>query len=64
MQAEALLRLLRHQEACATYHKAPNFAVQLYTKLFGPASTAYFLMIWAQVYMAAGRLVYIYFNSS
>ncbi|KAJ4701311.1 TPR repeat-containing thioredoxin like [Melia azedarach] len=55
LQTEALLRLQRHHEACATYKKSPKFCIESYTKLFGHAGTAYLLLIRAQVYIAAGR---------
>ncbi|XP_004500618.1 inactive TPR repeat-containing thioredoxin TTL3 [Cicer arietinum] len=55
LQTEALLKLLRHQEAYATYEKIPKFDLDWCKKLFGPASSAYILMIGAQVYSAAGR---------
>ncbi|KAI5597779.1 hypothetical protein BDE02_02G088200 [Populus trichocarpa] len=55
MQAEALLRLHRHQEAYTAYQKGPNFSVDFYTKLFGLTVAPYILMIGAQIYMAAGR---------
>ncbi|KAJ6335543.1 hypothetical protein OIU78_012218 [Salix suchowensis] len=55
MQAEALLRLHRHQEASTAYQKGPVFSADFYTKLFGLTIASYILMIGAQVYMAAGR---------
>jgi DnaJ family protein C protein 7 len=55
LQTEALLKLLRHQEAYATYEKIPKFDLDWCNKLFGPVSSAYFLMIGAQVYLATGR---------
>ncbi|XP_058787709.1 inactive TPR repeat-containing thioredoxin TTL3-like [Vicia villosa] len=55
LQTEALLKLLRHQEAYATYEKMPKFDHDWCNKLFGPVSSAYFLMIGAQVYLATGR---------
>ncbi|KAJ7006790.1 hypothetical protein D5086_004571 [Populus alba] len=55
MQAEALLRLHRHQEAYTAYQKGPNFSADFYTKLFGLTIAPYILMIGAQIYMAAGR---------
>ncbi|KAJ0024954.1 hypothetical protein Pint_08327 [Pistacia integerrima] len=56
LQTEALLRLQRHQEAYATYNKGPKFLIESCTKLFGPAGSAYILVMKAQVYMATGRL--------
>ncbi|KAJ7965697.1 TPR repeat-containing thioredoxin like [Quillaja saponaria] len=55
LQSEALLNLLRHQEAYNTYQKIPNFAFDSCTKFFGLAGSAYLLMIGAQVYLTAGR---------
>ncbi|KAM1180526.1 hypothetical protein ACFX13_019929 [Malus domestica] len=55
LQAEALLKLQRQQEAYATYQKRPSFGIDICTKFFGMASSAYLLMIGAQVYLAAGR---------
>ncbi|KAI4337708.1 hypothetical protein L6164_016092 [Bauhinia variegata] len=55
LQTEALLKLLRHQEANATHQKIPKFALNWCTKLFGPLVTAYLLMIDAQIYLATGR---------
>ncbi|KAJ0085283.1 hypothetical protein Patl1_08509 [Pistacia atlantica] len=50
------LGLQRHQEAYATYNKGPKFLIESCTKLFGPAGSAYILVMKAQVYMATGRL--------
>lgn len=55
LQTEALLKLLRHQEAHATYKKMPKFDLNSCNKLFGQARSAYLLMIGAQIYLAAGR---------
>lgn len=55
MQAEALLRLHRHQEAYTAYQKRPNLSVESCGKLFDPTMASYLLVIGAQVYMAAGR---------
>ncbi|KAL1310054.1 hypothetical protein HN51_052735 [Arachis hypogaea] len=55
LQTEALLKLLRHQEAHATYEKVPKFDRDWCNKLFGPVCRAYVLMIGVQVYLAAGR---------
>ncbi|KAK7282808.1 hypothetical protein RIF29_11876 [Crotalaria pallida] len=55
LQTEAFLKLLRHQEANAAYEKMPKFDRDWCNKIFGPARSAYLLMIGAQVYMAAGR---------
>ncbi|KAK9270758.1 hypothetical protein L1049_026341 [Liquidambar formosana] len=55
LQAEALLKLHRHQEAYATFQKGPNFDIDCCTQFFGPARTSYLLMIQTQLYMAMGR---------
>ncbi|KAI4307375.1 hypothetical protein L6164_030574 [Bauhinia variegata] len=55
LQTEALLKLLRHQEANVTHKKIPKFSLNWCTKLFGPVATAYLLMIDAQVHLASGR---------
>ncbi|XP_027355729.1 TPR repeat-containing thioredoxin TTL1 [Abrus precatorius] len=55
LQTEALLKLLRHQEAYATYEKTPKLDLDSCNKLLGLARSAYLLMIGAQVYLAAGR---------
>ncbi|KAK9678625.1 hypothetical protein RND81_11G223900 [Saponaria officinalis] len=54
-QAEAYLKLLRHQDADVTITNGPNFDVDQCTKFFGPAGNATLLVIRAQVDMAAGR---------
>ncbi|CAA6658817.1 unnamed protein product [Spirodela intermedia] len=54
-QAEALLKLQRHQEANAAFINVPAFDVDASTMFFGPAATAYFLSVRAQVHMAVGR---------
>ncbi|KAG5045517.1 hypothetical protein AAZX31_06G099900 [Glycine max] len=55
LHTEALLKLLRHQEAHATYEKMPKFDLDSSNKLFGPVRSAYLLMTGAQIYLAAGR---------
>ncbi|XP_050378024.1 TPR repeat-containing thioredoxin TTL1 isoform X2 [Argentina anserina] len=55
LQAEALLKLHRHEDAYSTYQNRPNFSIILCTKFFGMENSAYLLMINAQVYLAAGR---------
>ncbi|PIA25477.1 hypothetical protein AQUCO_11400030v1 [Aquilegia coerulea] len=55
LQAEALLKLHRHQEAIATLSKGPRFSVDDCTKFFGPIGNAGLLVTRAQVDMAAGR---------
>ncbi|KAL6337911.1 hypothetical protein AAG906_002377 [Vitis piasezkii] len=56
LQAEALLKLHRHQEADAVLAASPYFSVDDCTKFFGPYGNANLLMIRAQVDLAAGRL--------
>ncbi|KAH9616140.1 hypothetical protein KSS87_017421, partial [Heliosperma pusillum] len=55
LQAEAYLKLHRHEDADITLTNGPNFDVDQCTKFFGPAGNANFLVIKAQVDMAAGR---------
>lgn len=55
LQAEALLKLNRHQEADAVLQTSPGFSVDDCTKFFGPYGNANLLIIRAQVDMAAGR---------
>ncbi|KAJ6307129.1 hypothetical protein OIU78_022250 [Salix suchowensis] len=55
MQAEALLRLHRHQEAYTAYQKGPNFSADSCAELFGSTIASYLLVTRARVYMAAGR---------
>ncbi|WOL13924.1 inactive TPR repeat-containing thioredoxin TTL3 [Canna indica] len=55
LQAEALLKLQRHEEADSIMSCAPKFAIVECTKFFGATGSSYFLMIQAQVDMAAGR---------
>lgn len=59
MQAEALLKLRRPQEADEALKKGPNFDIDECTKFFGPIGSASLLVIRAQVDMAAGRFVHI-----
>ncbi|KAF7085782.1 hypothetical protein CFC21_089173 [Triticum aestivum] len=56
LQAEALLKLQRHEEADSALRGAPRFGVDESTKFFGTTAHAYVLMVRAQVDMAAGRL--------
>ncbi|KAA8546831.1 hypothetical protein F0562_003245 [Nyssa sinensis] len=56
LQAEALLKLHRHQEADEALTRGPNFDVDDCTKFFGPISNATLLVLRAQVDMAAGRI--------
>ncbi|KAK9670457.1 hypothetical protein RND81_13G203300 [Saponaria officinalis] len=55
LQAEAYLKLHRHQDADITLTNGPNFDVDQCTKFFGPTGNATLLVIKAQVDMAAGR---------
>lgn len=55
MQAEALIKLHRHEEAYTALVKWPVFNTEQCTSLFGSAKTAYFLAVKAQVHMAIGR---------
>ncbi|CAN6451549.1 unnamed protein product [Victoria cruziana] len=54
-QAEAFLRLQRHEEAENVLSRGPQFAVEAATEFFGAASNACLLLISAQVHMASGR---------
>jgi hypothetical protein len=62
LQAEALLRLQRHDEADAVFNapSAPRFGVDESVKFFGTTGHAYVLTVRAQVDMAAGRSVPFY----
>ncbi|XP_002533142.2 inactive TPR repeat-containing thioredoxin TTL3 [Ricinus communis] len=55
LQAEALMKIRRHQEADEVLKKGPNFDVDDCTKYFGPIANANLLMVRAQVDMAVGR---------
>ncbi|TKY60296.1 Inactive TPR repeat-containing thioredoxin TTL3 [Spatholobus suberectus] len=55
LQAEALLKLRRHQDAEEALSKGPNFDVDGCTKFFGPVANANLLVTKARVYLAAGR---------
>ncbi|KAL5128680.1 TPR repeat-containing thioredoxin TTL1 [Glycine soja] len=55
LQIEALLKLLRYQEAYTIYNKMPKFSIDWCTKIFGPACSAYLLMIGSMIYLASGR---------
>lgn len=65
LQAEALLKLRRHQDAEKVMSKCPNLDVDECTKFFGPIGNANLLVIRAQVDLAAGRLVCVsnHFNT-
>ncbi|KAF5190585.1 Tpr repeat-containing thioredoxin ttl1 [Thalictrum thalictroides] len=55
LQAEALLKLHRHQDADSALMKKPSFDINDCTKFFGPTRNAQLLLIQAQVDVAAGR---------
>lgn len=55
LQAEALLKLRRHQDADEAFRKAPSFNVDDCTKFLGPTGNASVLVVRAQVDMAMGR---------
>ncbi|KAL5075763.1 hypothetical protein RYX36_014747 [Vicia faba] len=55
LQAEAFIKLRRHQDADNVMKKGPNFDVDDCTKFFGPIGNANLLVTRAQVDMAAGR---------
>ncbi|RDY07616.1 Inactive TPR repeat-containing thioredoxin TTL3, partial [Mucuna pruriens] len=55
LQAQALLKLRRHQDAETTMSKGPNFDADECTKFFGPIGSANLLVTQARVYLAAGR---------
>ncbi|XP_058781536.1 inactive TPR repeat-containing thioredoxin TTL3 [Vicia villosa] len=55
LQAEALIKLRRHQDADNVMSRGPNFDVDDCTKFFGPIGNANLLVTRAQVDMAAGR---------
>ncbi|XP_027337570.1 inactive TPR repeat-containing thioredoxin TTL3-like [Abrus precatorius] len=55
LQAEALLKLRRHQDADKIMSKCSNFDVDECTKFFGPIGNANLLVTRAQVDIAAGR---------
>ncbi|AES72229.1 putative tetratricopeptide-like helical domain-containing protein [Medicago truncatula] len=55
LQAEALIKLRRHQDADNVMSKCPNFDVDDCTKFFGPIGNSNLLVTRAQVDIAAGR---------
>ncbi|KAI3872654.1 hypothetical protein MKX03_010923 [Papaver bracteatum] len=55
LQAQALLKLGKHEEADVLLVKAPAFDVDACTEFFGPSANAQLLQIRAQVDLAAGR---------
>lgn len=56
LQAEAFLKLRRHQHAEEALLKGPNFDVDQCTRFFGQICNANLLVIRARVYLAVGRL--------
>lgn len=55
LQSQALLHLQRHDEAYATFKRAPSFDMDFYTQLFGETKTTFLYLIKAQIYLATGR---------
>lgn len=55
LQAEALLKLHRHQEADKVLIRGPKFDVDECTKFLGPIGNATLLVTRAQVDLAIGR---------
>ncbi|XP_027921934.1 inactive TPR repeat-containing thioredoxin TTL3 [Vigna unguiculata] len=55
LQAEAFLKLRRHQHAEEALLKGPNFDVEQCTRFFGQICNANLLVIRARVYLAVGR---------
>lgn len=55
LQAEALLKLRKHQDADEALSKGPNFEVKECTKFLGPVGNAGLLLVRAQVDLAVGR---------
>ncbi|RDX69482.1 Inactive TPR repeat-containing thioredoxin TTL3, partial [Mucuna pruriens] len=55
LQAKALLKLRKHQDADKVMSKCPKFDVDECTKFFGPIGNANFLVTRAQVDLAVGR---------
>lgn len=55
MNAEALLKLHRHEEAYAVVQSRPCFSHELNRAIFGSSATAGLLAVRAQVYMSSGR---------
>ncbi|KAJ4965128.1 hypothetical protein NE237_016977 [Protea cynaroides] len=55
MQAEALLKLQKHEDADLTLTNGPAFDVDACTKFFSPSSYSFILQIRAQVDIATGR---------
>lgn len=55
LQAEALLKLRKHQDADEALSEGPNFEVEECTKFLGPIGNAGLLVVRAQVDLAVGR---------
>uniref|UniRef100_A0A1J3IGX2 Inactive TPR repeat-containing thioredoxin TTL3 n=1 Tax=Noccaea caerulescens TaxID=107243 RepID=A0A1J3IGX2_NOCCA len=55
LQAEALLKTHRHQEADDALSRCPVFDVETSTRYYGPVGYAGFLVVRAQVHLASGR---------
>lgn len=55
LQAEAFLKLHKHQDADEAISRGPSFEVDACTKFLGPVGNANLLLIRAQVDLAAGR---------
>ncbi|KAF8089307.1 hypothetical protein N665_0510s0020 [Sinapis alba] len=55
LQAEALLKTHRHQEADDSLSRCPVFDVETSTRYYGPVGYAGFLVVRAQVHLASGR---------
>ena len=60
LQAEAFLKLHKHQDADEAILRGPSFDVDSCTKFLGPVGNANLLLIRAQVDLAAGRFVFRY----
>ncbi|CAA0412137.1 unnamed protein product [Arabidopsis thaliana] len=55
LQAEALLKTHRHQEADDALSRCPVFDIDASTRYYGPVGYAGFLVVRAQVHLASGR---------
>lgn len=64
LQAEAFLKLHKHQDADEAISRGPSFEVDACTKFLGPVGNANLLLIRAQVDLAAGRFVFNFFRHS
>lgn len=56
LQAEALLKTNKHDDAIETMKNCPNFGVDECTRIFGPRGSASILVHRSQVDLVAGRL--------